>query len=80
MARALRVEFPGAWYHVTARGNERRAIFRSDLDRSRLLEFLGECTARFGLRLHAYAFMPNPCRNVAGPRVITIAPPEAIRS
>ena len=59
MARALRVEFPGAWYHVTARGNEPRAIFRSDLDRSRFLELLGEYTARFGLRLHAYAFMPN---------------------
>lgn len=59
MARALRVEFPGSWYHVTARGNERRAIFRSDRDRSPLLELLGECTTRFGLRLHAYAFMPN---------------------
>ncbi|MBA3570454.1 MAG: transposase [Pyrinomonadaceae bacterium] len=59
MARALRAEFPGAWYHVTARGNERRAIFRSDVDRGRLLQLLAECIARFGWRLHAYAFMSN---------------------
>jgi|SRR5688572_10506247 len=59
MARALRIEFPGAWYHVTARGNERRAIFRSDADRQRLLDVLSECCTRFGLRLHGYALMPN---------------------
>lgn len=59
MARALRVEFDGAWYHVTMRGNERRAIFRGDEDRIRLLKLLGESSARFGWRVHAYAFMPN---------------------
>lgn len=41
MARPLRIEFAGAWDHVTARGNERRAIFRCDADRDRLLELLG---------------------------------------
>ena len=59
MARPLRIEFPGAWYHVTARGNERRAIFRSDTDRRRLLELLGECGTRFGLRIHGYVLMAN---------------------
>jgi REP element-mobilizing transposase RayT len=33
MARPLRIEYPGAWYHVTCRGNERRAIFRDDRGR-----------------------------------------------
>jgi len=59
MARPLRIEFAGAWYHVTARGNERRAIFRSDADRGRLLELLGQCGPRFGLRFHGYVLMTN---------------------
>lgn len=42
MSRPLRVEFSGAWYHVTARGNERRAIYRDDRDRERWLQLLGE--------------------------------------
>jgi REP element-mobilizing transposase RayT len=33
MARPLRIEFAGALYHLTSRGNERRNIFRSDRDR-----------------------------------------------
>ena len=44
MARPLRVEMAGGWYHVTTRGNERRAIYRDDTDRGRFLE-----TAREGL-------------------------------
>lgn len=59
MARALRVEFPGAWYHVTARGNERRAISRSGADRRRFLELLEESSARFAIRVHAYVLMAN---------------------
>jgi REP element-mobilizing transposase RayT len=53
------VEFPGAVYHVMARGNERKAIFRDDPDRCRFLETLGEMVERFGVRLHAYVLMPN---------------------
>jgi len=37
MARRLRIQFPGAIYHVTARGVERRRIFVDDVDRSRFL-------------------------------------------
>jgi REP-associated tyrosine transposase len=59
MARPLRVEFPGAWFHVTARGNERRAIFRSDVDRRRWLQLAAELPGRFGLRVHGYVLMPN---------------------
>jgi len=48
MARALRVEYRGAVHHVTARGNARRNIFRSDADRRMFLEFLATATRRFG--------------------------------
>ena len=41
MARPLRVEIAGGWYHVTARGNERRAIFRDDKDPGRSAGLMG---------------------------------------
>ena len=40
MARALRITFPGAFYHVTSRGNERKAVFKSKRDREKFLEYL----------------------------------------
>jgi hypothetical protein len=59
MARALRIERPGGRYHVTARGNARRRIFRNDADRFHFLELLSELGERFGVRVHAYALMDN---------------------
>lgn len=59
MARPLRVEFDGALYHVTARGNERRAIFRTDRDRVLFLDTLAECVRGHGLLVHAFCLMPN---------------------
>ena len=59
MARPIRVEFAGAVYHVMARGNERREVFRDDQDRRRFLETLAEAVERFGLRVHAYCLMSN---------------------
>lgn len=59
MARPIRVEFEGAVYHVMARGNERRAIFRSDADRERFLQTLAEMVSRFGVLVHVYCLMPN---------------------
>lgn len=59
MARPVRVEFEGAAYHVTARGNERKLLFRDDADRRRFLQTLGEACERFGLAVHAYCLMPN---------------------
>jgi putative transposase len=59
MARPLRLEFADALYHVTARGNERRAIFRTDRDRKTFLEFLGQATHRFGWSITAYVLMSN---------------------
>jgi len=59
MARALRLLFPGAYYHVTRRGNERKAIFRDDTDRSVFLDKLKESIEIYGVRLHAYVMMDN---------------------
>lgn len=59
MARPLRIERPGGRYHVTCRGNERKAIYRDDCDRAHFLELLGEQTERFGIRVHAYVLMEN---------------------
>ena len=59
MARPLRVELKGAVYHVIARGNERKAIFRDDLDRKNYLERLAECRARFQFRILAYCLLGN---------------------
>jgi REP element-mobilizing transposase RayT len=59
MARPLRPLFPGGIYHVTARGNDRRAIFEDDADRSRFLIVLASVVARYRLRCHAYCLMGN---------------------
>ena len=59
IARPLRIDLQGGWYHVTSRGNERRAVFRDDADRRHFLELLAQWTERFAVRLHAYVLMDN---------------------
>ncbi|MBI5242147.1 MAG: transposase [Elusimicrobia bacterium] len=59
MARPLRLEFPGAFYHVFARGNEKRTIFADAEDFSFFLQLLSLAHQRFGFILHAYVLMPN---------------------
>src|SRR5262245_20994261 len=59
MARPLRIEKVGGWYHVTARGNERKPIFRNDADRRHFLEAVAEMVGRFRLRLHCFVLMDN---------------------
>jgi len=59
MARPLRVNVRGGWYHVTARGNERKAVFRDDEDRRRFLERVEELVERFDLAVHGYVLMDN---------------------
>ena len=59
MARPLRIEYEGAHYHVTSRGNERKAIFRGDLDREKFVELIRRAVEQFDLRLHAYVLMDN---------------------
>ena len=59
MARPLRVEYPGAYYHVMARGLERSSIFRDDRDRKKFLELLGEIRDEEGWVVHGYCQMGN---------------------
>jgi putative transposase len=59
MARPLRIVVEGGVYHVTARGNERRRIYRSDADRGMFLELLGELQERFGTEIGGYVLMDN---------------------
>ena len=59
MARPLRIEFPGAIYHVTSRGNARRKIFLDDEDRRCFLSTLAWVVERFGWICHAYCLMDN---------------------
>jgi len=59
MARPLRMERAGAWYHVTARGTERRVIFADDRDRRRWMELVAEAVAVFNLVVHGYVLMDN---------------------
>ena len=59
MARPLRIEFPGAVYHVTSRGDRREAIFADDTDRAALLAVLGRTMVRFDAQVLAYCLMGN---------------------
>ena len=59
MARPLRIIFPGAFYHVTSRGNEKREIFKSRRDREKFLEYLASASERYGAEIYAYCLMSN---------------------
>jgi REP element-mobilizing transposase RayT len=59
MPRPPRIEFPGALYHVSTRGNARRDIFHSEADRERFLEQLRHCLEQHEVRLFSYVLMGN---------------------
>jgi REP element-mobilizing transposase RayT len=59
MARGIRVEYAGAFYHVMARGNRRQEIFFDDGDRRFFLKTLAEACERTGWRVHAWVLMKN---------------------
>jgi putative transposase len=59
MARPLRIEYDGALYHVTSRGNDHKAIFKDDRDRELFLNTLAQVTERFHWICHAYCLMNN---------------------
>lgn len=59
MARPLRIEFAGAIYHITSRGNARSDIYLDDHDRHVFLELLGLICGRFNWCCHAYCLMTN---------------------
>ena len=59
MPRALRIEYPGAIYHVMNRGDRREPIFREERDRSLFLKTLGEACTKTDWQIHAYCLMKN---------------------
>lgn len=59
MARALRVEYPGAFYHAASRGNERKNVFLSARDREQFLSYLESATVRYGACIHLYCLASN---------------------
>jgi len=72
MTRPLRIEYPGACYHVMSRGNERRAIVRDDGDRHKRLDWLRRTVETYGWRLHAFVlnshdhlFVETPLANLS---------------
>ncbi len=59
MSRPLRIEYPGAWYHVMNRGLGRRWIFKTDDHRHYFLSLLSDTTDRYNAEWHAYCLMEN---------------------
>jgi putative transposase len=59
MTRPLRIEYPGAVYHVTSRGNDKKAVFKDDLDRENFLNTLQHVNKRYNWLCHAYCLMTN---------------------
>ena len=59
MPRSVRIEYPGAYYHVMARGNRRGPIFEDDTDRRFFLKTLGEACGMTGWVAHAWVLMDN---------------------
>jgi len=57
MPRKLRIEYPGAMYHVMSRGNRRQDIFLDDVDRHDFLKTLAEACQKTGWQVHAYCLM-----------------------
>ena len=59
MARQVRIEYPGAFYHVFSRGNQRQPVFLTDEDRYFFLKGLRVAHQKFGVIIHAFCLMPN---------------------
>jgi putative transposase len=59
MARPLRISFPGAFYHITSRGNEQKGLFKSNRAREKFLEYLESATKRYNAIVHCFCLMNN---------------------
>lgn len=59
MARPLRIEYPGAWYHILNRGRRKEKVFFAEPDYRSFMHLLGECSRLFNLEVHSYSLMPN---------------------
>jgi REP element-mobilizing transposase RayT len=59
MGRMIRIEYPGALYHITSRGNERKNIFMDNSDRLKFLKYLEDYHERYGILIYCYVLMDN---------------------
>ncbi|MBN2536044.1 MAG: transposase [Spirochaetales bacterium] len=59
MSRPLRITYPGAFYQITARGNEQRPVFKSKRDKEKFLEYLKSASERYNAVIHVYCLMDN---------------------
>ena len=59
MSRPLRIEYPGAWYHVMNRGRRAEQIFHDRKDYQAFVQLLGDTSEMWNLRVSAYCLMPN---------------------
>jgi putative transposase len=59
MARPLRIEYPGAVYHITSRGNEKKPVYKDEADRENFLSTLHQVNKRYHWLCHAYCLMDN---------------------
>lgn len=59
MGRPVRIQFPGALYHITSRGNEKKEIFLAEEDRAKFLNILRDYHERYGILVHAYVLLGN---------------------
>ena len=59
MTRPLRVEYPGAFYHIYSRGNAGEKVFKGKGDKVKFLEYIGKATEMFSVVIHTYCIMSN---------------------
>jgi putative transposase len=59
MGRPLRINYPGAFYHITSRGNERKSIYQTNRDYERFMSYLESATERYGANIHCFCLMTN---------------------
>ena len=59
MARRLRIEYAGPFYHVISRGDHGEALYQDDEDRKRFVASMGEVSGRTGWRIYAFVLMTN---------------------
>ena len=59
MARPLRIQYSGAVYHITCRGNERKEIFKDDIDRRTFLKILSQSAKIYNIKVFSYVLMEN---------------------
>lgn len=65
MVRPLRIQYPGAFYHLMCRGNERKKIFLDNKDRHYFLKSLEKSLETYHVILYSYVMMHNHCHHAS---------------